>query len=142
VSTVIHIHKKCERLTAVTIEAYILLLSTSYKIFSNSLLSRLKPYADEIIGNHQCGFQCNRTTTDQIFYIRQILEKKWEYNGTVHQLFINLEGVLNGYTYILVTFWLQTDTLPLGTTNVSETFYNMTRVFRILINDPYNSGVI
>jgi hypothetical protein len=24
-------------------------------------------------------------------YIRQILEKKWEYNGTVHQLFINLK---------------------------------------------------
>jgi hypothetical protein len=23
---------------------------------------------------------------DQIFYIRQILEKKWEYNGTVQQL--------------------------------------------------------
>jgi hypothetical protein len=28
---------------------------------------------------------------DQIFYIRQILEKKWEYNGTVHQLFINFK---------------------------------------------------
>jgi hypothetical protein len=25
---------------------------------------------------------------DQILYIQQILEKKWEYNGTVHQLFI------------------------------------------------------
>jgi hypothetical protein len=29
--------------------------------------------------------------TDQIFYIRQILEKKWEYNGTLHQLFIDLK---------------------------------------------------
>jgi hypothetical protein len=26
---------------------------------------------------------------DQIFYIWQILEKKWEYNGMVHQLFID-----------------------------------------------------
>jgi hypothetical protein len=26
--------------------------------------------------------------TDQIFYIRQILKKKWEYNGTVNQLLI------------------------------------------------------
>jgi sorting nexin-29 len=26
---------------------------------------------------------------DQIFYIRQILEEKWEYNGMVHQLFID-----------------------------------------------------
>jgi hypothetical protein len=29
--------------------------------------------------------------TDQIFYIWQILEKKWEYNGTVHQLFIDFK---------------------------------------------------
>jgi hypothetical protein len=28
---------------------------------------------------------------DQIFYIWQILEKKWEYNGTVHQLFIDFK---------------------------------------------------
>jgi hypothetical protein len=60
------------------------LLSTSYKILSNILLSGLILYADEIIGDHQCGFQRNRSATDQIFYIRQILEKKWEYNGTVH----------------------------------------------------------
>jgi hypothetical protein len=62
------------------------LLSTSYKILSNILLIRLTPYADEIIRDHQCGFRRNRSTTDQIFYIRQILEKKWEYNGTVQQL--------------------------------------------------------
>jgi hypothetical protein len=33
----------------------------------------------------------NRSTTDQIFYIHQILEKKWEYNGAVHQLFIDFK---------------------------------------------------
>jgi hypothetical protein len=27
--------------------------------------------------------------TDQIFCIRQIFEKKWEYNEAVHQLFAN-----------------------------------------------------
>ena len=32
------------------------LLPTTYKILSNILLSRLTPYAEEIIGNHQCGF--------------------------------------------------------------------------------------
>jgi hypothetical protein len=32
------------------------LLSTSYKMLSNILLSRLCPYVDEIIGNHQCGY--------------------------------------------------------------------------------------
>jgi hypothetical protein len=52
------------------------LLATSYKIVPNILLSRLSPYIDEIIGDHQCGFRYNRSTTDQIFCIRQILGKK------------------------------------------------------------------
>jgi hypothetical protein len=51
------------------------LLSTSYKILSNILLSWLSPYIDEIIGDHQCGFRRNRSTTDQIFCICHILEK-------------------------------------------------------------------
>jgi hypothetical protein len=61
--------------------------STSYKILFTILLSRLTPYADEIIGDHQGRIRHNRSTTDHIFYIRQILERKWKYNGTVHQLF-------------------------------------------------------
>ncbi|KAJ4432529.1 hypothetical protein ANN_21151 [Periplaneta americana] len=31
------------------------------------------------IGDHQCGFRRNRSTIDQIFCIRQILEENWEY---------------------------------------------------------------
>ena len=52
------------------------LLPTTYKILSNILLSRLIPYAKEIIGDHQCGFRLNRSTVDHIFCIRQMLEKK------------------------------------------------------------------
>jgi hypothetical protein len=52
------------------------LLSTSYKILSNILLPRLGPYINDIIGEYQCGFRRNRSTTDQIFCIRQILENK------------------------------------------------------------------
>ena len=49
------------------------ILSTSYKIISNILLSKITPYA----------------TIDHIFIIREILEKKWEYNKDVCQLFID-----------------------------------------------------
>jgi len=51
------------------------LLPTMYKILSNILLSRLVPYAKEITGDCRCGFQHNRSTTDHIFCICQILEK-------------------------------------------------------------------
>jgi hypothetical protein len=67
-------------------------LSITYKILSNILLSRLIPDAEEIIGDHQYGFRRhNRSTTDHVFCIHQILEKKWEYNEAVHQLFIDFK---------------------------------------------------
>ena len=67
------------------------LLPTTYKSLSNILLSRLTPYAEDVIGDHQCGFRRNRSTTDHIFCIHQIVEKKWEYNEAVHQLFIDFK---------------------------------------------------
>jgi hypothetical protein len=67
------------------------LLPATYKILSNILLSRLIPYAEEIIGDYQCGFRRNRSATDHMFCIRQILEKKWEYIEAVHQLFIHFK---------------------------------------------------
>jgi hypothetical protein len=43
----------------------------------------------EIIGDYQCRVQCNRLTTDNIFCIRHIVEKKWDYSESVHQLFLD-----------------------------------------------------
>ena len=42
------------------------LVPTMYKILPSILLSRLTPYAEEIIGDHQCGFRSKRSTTDRI----------------------------------------------------------------------------
>jgi len=58
---------------------------------SNNILPRLIPYTKEIIGDHQCGFRRNRSNIDHIFCIRQIVEKKWEYNEPVHQLSIDFK---------------------------------------------------
>jgi hypothetical protein len=38
-------------------------LSTAYKILSNILLSRLTTQAEEIIGDHPCGYRRNSSTT-------------------------------------------------------------------------------
>jgi hypothetical protein len=53
------------------------LLSNTFKILSNILLSKLTPYAEEIIWDRQCRFRLNRSTTDHIHCIRQILGKNW-----------------------------------------------------------------
>jgi hypothetical protein len=87
---VVLIHKKGKKTNCCNYGG-VSLLPTSYKILKNFLLSRLTPYGDEIIGDHQCGFRRNRSKAAQIFYIRHILEKKWEYNCTVYQLFIDFK---------------------------------------------------
>jgi hypothetical protein len=89
-SIIVPVHKKGDKSDCNNYYG-ISLLSISYKILSNILLSRLVPYIDTITGDNQGGFQCNRSTTDQISCICQILEKKWEYNEIVHQLFIDLK---------------------------------------------------
>jgi hypothetical protein len=58
---------------------------------SNFLLSKLIPYADEIIENNQCGFGRKRSATDQMFYVYQILKNKWNYNGIIHKLFLDFK---------------------------------------------------
>ena len=55
------------------------------------MLSSVVPYVKEIIGDHQCGFRRNRSTIDHIFFIRQMLEKKWEYVEEVLQLLIDFK---------------------------------------------------
>jgi hypothetical protein len=64
-SIIVSIHKKVDKSDCINY-CGISLLSTSYKILSNILLSRLSPHTDEIIVDRQCGFQCNRSTTNQI----------------------------------------------------------------------------
>jgi hypothetical protein len=73
-SILVPIHKKFDK-TDYNNYRGIFLFSTANKSLSNILLARLTPYVNEVIGDHQCGFRHNRSTADQIFYIRQIIEK-------------------------------------------------------------------
>jgi len=89
-SVIVPIYKKGDK-TGFSNYRGISLLPSTYKILSNILLQRLTPYTDEIIGDHQCGFLGNRSTTDHIFCIRQILENKRKYNEAGHQVFIDFK---------------------------------------------------
>ena len=69
VSVIVHIYKEgdCSNYQSVSV------LSSTYSIFFNTVLSRFTAHAEEIIGGHQCGFRSNRPNTDHVFCIRQIL---------------------------------------------------------------------
>ena len=89
-SIIVPIHKKGDRLDCNNYRG-ISLLSNSYNILSKIPSSRMTPYANEIMGEYQCGFRRNRSTVDHIYSIRQILEKKWEYSKVVCELFLDFE---------------------------------------------------
>jgi hypothetical protein len=60
-----------------------------------------------LLGIISVGF--NRSTMYQIFSIGKILEGKWEYNETVHQLFTDFEKAYDSLRreelYNIITVW-------------------------------------
>jgi hypothetical protein len=69
----------------------IMLLNVTYKILSSIILERLKEYSEEILGEYQCSFRPQRRTVDQIFIVRQILEKFYVHDIDLHLLFIDFK---------------------------------------------------
>jgi hypothetical protein len=52
-------------------------------------------YAEDILSQEQTGFKRNRSTTDNIFIMRQILEKCYEYKIEIHVLFIDFKNIFD-----------------------------------------------
>jgi hypothetical protein len=63
----------------------------AYKVLAMVLYGRLKPYAYQIIGHHQCGLTEGVSTIDQIQTLRQILEKTLQFQIETHHLFIDFK---------------------------------------------------
>lgn len=85
------IYKKGDKLDCANYRA-ITILSAAYKVLSQILCRRLSPIAREFVGQYQAGFMGERATTDQIFAIRQVLQKCREYNVPTHHLFIDFKS--------------------------------------------------
>ena len=84
------IHKKGDK-TLCSNYRGISILNVGYKIFASILCERLKPYLNDIIGSYQCGFRPGKSTTDQIFTLRRILEKTLKFQIDTHHLFIDFK---------------------------------------------------
>jgi len=121
-------------------------LPTTYKILSNILLSRLIRYAKEIIGDHQCRFRHDTSTIDHIFCNRQILEKKWEYNEEVHQLFIDFkkayDSVRREVLYkILIEFGIRRKLVRLMKMSLTETYIRVRLGKNVSNKFPVRNGL-
>ena len=89
-SIICPIHKKGDKLKCENYRG-ISLVCTAYKILSKILEKRINPYAERIIGEYQGGFRPGRSTTDQLFTVKLLLQKCWEYNIDVYQIFVDFK---------------------------------------------------
>ena len=71
------------------------LISIAYKVLSSVLCERLKPLTKTLIGPYQCGFRPGKSTIDQIFTLRQILEKTHENQIDTHHLFVDYKAAFD-----------------------------------------------
>jgi hypothetical protein len=66
-----------------------MLLNKAYKIYAILLNTRLSKIIENKLGDFQMGFRPNRSTIDNIFTVRQIFEKCYEYNIELHNIFVD-----------------------------------------------------
>jgi len=58
---------------------------------SNIILGKIKADIENVMGDYQNGFRDERSVIENIFALRVINEKLWEYNQIVHYLFIDFQ---------------------------------------------------
>ncbi|KPU81866.1 uncharacterized protein Dana_GF27359, partial [Drosophila ananassae] len=71
------------------------LLPVAYKVLTSVLCENLKPHAEALIGPYQCGFRPGKSTIDQIFTLRQILEKFYENQIDTYHLFVDYKAAFD-----------------------------------------------
>ena len=89
--TIIPIFKKGDRKDCANYRG-ISLLSLPGKVYAKCLERRCRDIVEPAMEDGQCGFRPGRSTTDQIFTLRQIFEKSWEYAKDVYACFVDLEN--------------------------------------------------
>jgi hypothetical protein len=90
-SVICPIHKKGDKLVCSNYRG-VSLQPVAYKVFAKILTSRLQPFTDKYLQSFQTGFRPGMTTTDQVFCVRQIVQKSHEKQVETHHLFIDFKA--------------------------------------------------
>ncbi len=69
----------------------ITLLSTPSKVFAKTLINRIYTGVESKLRKEQPGFRKGRSTTEQIFILRNIVEQAIEWNATMYVTFVDFE---------------------------------------------------
>jgi hypothetical protein len=121
-------------------------LPTAYKLFANIIKNRLNKHLENEMEEERCGFRKERSCTNAVFTMQQIIEKRKEHNLPLFLLYIDYEKAYDNMNRDKL--WEVMDNkIPNYLLNTLKCIYRNTKV-RIKFNDGIsepihiNKGVI
>ena len=81
--------KQCTNYTGIS------LLSLPRKVYAKCLERKCREIVESKLEDGQCGFRPGRSITDQIFTLKQIFEKSWNFGKDLFACFVDLEKAYN-----------------------------------------------
>jgi hypothetical protein len=118
----------------------ITLLNVAYKIFATILCSRLSEIMEGKLGEYQMGFRPNRSTVDNIFILRQMYEKCYEYNIELHNAFIDFNQAFDSINRKTVIKVLEEMQIPKKIVNLVNMVTQHTTA-KIKLNNEYTEQI-
>lgn len=125
------------------------LLNAGYKIYAKILNNRLKIITDSLLLEDQCGFRKGRSCSDNIFVLKQILEKRKEFNYRTCLAFVDYEKAFDRINRNKLWIILENQGYPKHLIETIKSLYNNTTIIldlgfkqteEILINQGVRQG--
>jgi len=96
-------------------------------MLSNIILGKMKPYIEKIMGGYQNGFGDGRSVIDNIFALKILNEKLWEYNQSVQYLFIDFQKAYDSLHRDTQWEYMKEFKIPTKLINMCKTCVQKTR---------------
>jgi exonuclease III len=100
------------------------LISHPSKVMLKVLLKRLKPMAEEILAEEQAGFRPGRSTIEQIFNCRLLIEKHLQHQRELHHNFIDFKKAFDRVWHEGLWQVMRSYNIEEGLIRVIEALYN------------------
>ena len=114
-------------------------LNVAYKIFAIILNQGLADFTEAILRDYHSGFRPNRSTIDNIFMVRQIIEKCHEYNVDIYNIFTDYTHAFDSIIRNKILESLSMNKIPSKLVNLIKLTLENTRA-KVKVNNGYTSA--
>jgi len=101
--------------------------NAAHKILLNIIFGKIKPYIGKVMGDYQNGFRDGRSVIDNIFALKIINERLWEYSQSVQYLFIDFQKAYDSILRDMLWKCMKEFKMPTKLINMCKTCVQKTR---------------